>query len=43
MRGLVYGFDHLLAHINQTVIVVGVWAAIATVLAIGLTVSFVLN
>ena len=43
MRGLAHGFDHLLARINQTVIVVVVWIAIAVVFTIGLTVSFVLT
>lgn len=43
MRGLAYGFDHLVARIDQTVIAVGVWIAIGVVIAIGLTVSFVLN
>jgi hypothetical protein len=42
MRGLAYGVDHLLARIDQTVIVVVVWIAIA-VIAIGLTVSCVLS
>jgi hypothetical protein len=43
MRGLAHGFDRLLGRVDQILITVVAWIAIAAVIAIGLTVSFVLN